>query len=399
MFDHCFSADDFIRAWWGLILIKQENTMWIIPKNYPLFSAFAQDMVASKEDLTLPGLSIESSLMWRSKPSQLRTWLQRWKRMPWFQRLSIRILKPSQRKSFETKLTSLLVDIPANHFQQQGNEKAKTTPDTYGLTSENTSEQLDLIDACLKTSRDISVLDSEKSLQTWKKTVTDARSEYSARKKLAHRTDGSECLSWPTPTLAEVSGGMRLKQIKEGKWHNIQLREKIALLEEKKLQDNWPTPRVGGEEGLDTLIERKGLKKAIQHNLKAAVEYCETTWPTPSAHEARLGYQDRSDPTKKGTQESLTTVAVNKAGGRKKCQGHLNPDWVEQLMGLPPGWTSLDGTCTEWQYGWHDGNWEADIPRVVESCDDRVDRIRLLGNGVVPATAAKAFITLTERQL
>jgi hypothetical protein len=42
--------------------------MWILPKNYPLSSAFAQDMVASREDLTLLGSSIESSLMSRSKP-------------------------------------------------------------------------------------------------------------------------------------------------------------------------------------------------------------------------------------------------------------------------------------------------------------------------------------------
>jgi site-specific DNA-cytosine methylase len=56
------------------------KTMWILPKNYQLSSAFAQDMVASKEDLTLPGLNIESSLMWRSKPSPSPTWLTRWKR-------------------------------------------------------------------------------------------------------------------------------------------------------------------------------------------------------------------------------------------------------------------------------------------------------------------------------
>ena len=28
---------------------------------------------------------------------------------------------------------------------------------------------------------------------------------------------------------------------------------------------------------------------------------------------------------------------------------------------------------------------------------NRVDRLRLLGNGVVPATAAKAFVTLIQR--
>lgn len=44
-------------------------------------------------------------------------------------------------------------------------------------------------------------------------------------------------------------------------------------------------------------------------------------------------------------------------------------------------------------------NWppEPRLDRVVDGCANRVDRIRLLGNGVVPQTAAKAYTTLTER--
>ena len=40
---------------------------------------------------------------------------------------------------------------------------------------------------------------------------------------------------------------------------------------------------------------------------------------------------------------------------------------------------------------------EPGLGRVVDGCADRVDRIRLLGNGVVPATAAKAWITLQHK--
>jgi len=40
---------------------------------------------------------------------------------------------------------------------------------------------------------------------------------------------------------------------------------------------------------------------------------------------------------------------------------------------------------------------EPNVGRVVDGCPDRVDRIRLLGNGVVPQTAAKAWITLNKR--
>jgi DNA (cytosine-5)-methyltransferase 1 len=47
----------------------------------------------------------------------------------------------------------------------------------------------------------------------------------------------------------------------------------------------------------------------------------------------------------------------------------------------------------------HFGSWETEprLGRVVDGCANRVDRIRMLGNGVVPQTAAKAYTTLTER--
>jgi len=40
---------------------------------------------------------------------------------------------------------------------------------------------------------------------------------------------------------------------------------------------------------------------------------------------------------------------------------------------------------------------EPNVGRVVDGCADRVDRIRLLGNGVVPQTAAKAWSILNDR--
>ena len=45
------------------------------------------------------------------------------------------------------------------------------------------------------------------------------------------------------------------------------------------------------------------------------------------------------------------------------------------------------------------GEWEPEpgVGRVVDGCADRVDRIRALGNGIVPQTAAKAWITLNKR--
>ena len=64
-------------------------------------------------------------------------------------------------------------------------------------------------------------------------------------------------------------------------------------------------------------------------------------WPTPAAHEARLGYQDRTR-GKKGTQKSLTTEVIDDMGGRQATIGQLNPTWCEWLMGFPEGYTEID---------------------------------------------------------
>ena len=67
-------------------------------------------------------------------------------------------------------------------------------------------------------------------------------------------------------------------------------------------------------------------------------------WPTPAAHEGRLGYQDRTS-GKKGKQISLTTSVMNSEGRKPQEEwagGQLNPTWVEWLMGFPIGWTDLE---------------------------------------------------------
>lgn len=43
------------------------------------------------------------------------------------------------------------------------------------------------------------------------------------------------------------------------------------------------------------------------------------------------------------------------------------------------------------------GRWEDAIPRVAQGVTDRVDRLRAIGNGQVPAVAALAWHTLLHR--
>jgi antitoxin (DNA-binding transcriptional repressor) of toxin-antitoxin stability system len=281
--------------------------MWILPKNYPLSSRFAQDMVESKEDLTLPGLNIESSLMWRSKPSPLRTWSTRWKQGSYLPHLFTRILKPSQRTSFETALTSSLEVIRASRFQQQDSEREPMIHDTCGLTLGDTLKQLDLLDASLKMSMDTYRLDSPQSLATWKKMVTEQRGEYSLRLKSAHLTRESESISWPT-------------------------------------EEKFPTPGTT-ECRSDTLnlVNRvsKGKQVMLTHHVRL--------YPTPSARDwkdtagmAKTATNPDGSERKRNDQLARAVYATE-----NPISGNLNPDWVEWLMGVPTGWTELG--CWEMQ--------------------------------------------------
>ena len=235
--------------------------MWILPKNYQLSSHFAQDMVASKEDLTLRDLNIESSLMWRSKPSPLQTWCRRWRQESFLPHLFTRILKPSHRTCFEEKLASSLAVIHASHLVQQESGSEKMTPDTCGHISGDTLNQLDLFNASLKTSKDISRLDSPLSSAIWKKMVISQRGDYSQREKSALHKGESVSISWPTPAARDYKGA-------------------------------------------------NGYESTVQ---KIA-----------DGKRAQLG--------------QLPNAVMIENGG----PGHLNPEWVEWLMGVPTGWTELD---------------------------------------------------------
>lgn len=437
--------------------------MWILPKNYPLSLHFVQDMVESKEDLTLPGLNIESSLMWRSKPTALPTLLRRWKRVSWLQHLCTRILKPSRRKSFETALTSSLAVIPANLSHKQGTEKEAMIQDTCGHTYGDTSNQLDLFGSSLKMSKDISRLDSPQSLAIWKKMVSDQRLEYSQRLKSVHPISGKgsgswatpntmdhlpqrseEALmrqasttrkgrtrpanlreqvnpkaveiyqaNWPTATVFDVSGGTYPTELVNGQWRSKHSKDPNSPWYGAKLKDaveaaeaKWPTPAARDYKGTNaynkTMEKIADGKRANMGQLPNAVmvQEAKSKWPTPTARDYKgasgSGRQMRkgnpsdtlpnavknwptpdvaqaekvsnrpnygqvglaNHPDVHGTTVQRDPMQKDRLGqpgqdrsstnGKNQEQfGKLNPNWVEQLMGLPIGWTDLGSWETE----------------------------------------------------
>ena len=73
-------------------------------------------------------------------------------------------------------------------------------------------------------------------------------------------------------------------------------------------------------------------------------------------------------------------------------EGRGVPGGVHQKH--PQSNSSCDGVGREATQQWLP---EPGLGRVVDGCPNRVDRLRLLGNGVVPQTAAKAWTVLSER--
>lgn len=90
--------------------------------------------------------------------------------------------------------------------------------------------------------------------------------------------------------------------------------------------DLWPTPTVNGNNN------RAGLSAKSGDGLATAVRM----WPTPR-RQSSTGVSNHGEGA-----PDLQTVAG----------GQLNPDWVEQLMGFPEGWTNPDvDEPRPWQ-GW-----------------------------------------------
>jgi len=130
---------------------------------------------------------------------------------------------------------------------------------------------------------------------------------------LMPRTGETGCGLWRTP---DTGAGGRSKMISEGKTirksgHPIQIR----LLDQVINQKLWPTPRAG----MNGRVCPARLNDP-NRNLETAV--AQSLFPTPTARDFRSG---------KASKKTIERNSVN--------SGHLNPDWIEWMMGLPQGWT------------------------------------------------------------
>ena len=404
--------------------------MWIVPKNLLTSLSVPDTEVLTKDSPELSDLC-EQSLMWRSKPSPSQTWSRRWKREGWLQLLSGRILKPSTGAHFAEKWTSSLEGSLANHSPAQETEEETKIPDTCGPTSHEESELSDLPLFSWRTSKVSSAQNSEEitgaiqqehrwlsmSSASWKDWVIKQRQEYSQRKRQALLIRGNASSSWRSPTASRIGPESNLVTASGEPWTGTGRAYQVIAgqREEDKHSSNGSHPvlsleetNLPAEQGARCRPPRTAMSKApcggghgeiVQYRIENQVQVppaespvqvlpqglnhrnntTSSSWKTPTVAEGGK----ISNQVNQG-QLGLSNDPLLEQGKKEKQEnyrGYLNPRWVETLMGVPVGW------C--------DPLWNGDPC----SCTNRYDELRLLGNGVVPATAEVAIRTLLIRLL
>lgn len=181
--------------------------MWILPNQLKsLISAYAPDTEASTLDLRELSATCAQSLTVRGKQPPSNSFSRAWKAGNLMRLQSGLICDPSRGKRFLTAWTSSLVATPASHSAQPVSDSEPKTSGTSGQPSQMAFAFCDPESASSRMSKDTSPLGCEKSLKSWKDSVTARRGEYSARLKLAHLTRESGCSSWPTIRASEYKG-------------------------------------------------------------------------------------------------------------------------------------------------------------------------------------------------
>jgi hypothetical protein len=208
---------------------------------------------------------------------------------------------------------------------------------------------------------------------------------------------------WPTPTVPgggrQPKGGMTVTGMTpDGKKRQVDLAHSVRT---EQSPQGWPTPTASEQEQRTT--RRTPSQKAGKHGLylSAEVHEEERAWPSPLARDHRSG--KASEETLQKNARPLNEVAVaTTACADGERPGSLNPAWVEQLLGFPPGWT--DPTTpqgTDDQEAW--AGWPArpgkqqyddEPPRLSAHIPLRAKRLTALGNAVVAQQAAPIFAAI-----
>ena len=232
----------------------------------------------------------------------------------------------------EELLTWFLEDSRAKTSPAQAKEQAlKDRDQVCGNTWRELSVKFDLNTHSWKTHQCLweeDLAPSSLTLPKWGMMQSGALWERIMSPLLINETESGFLL--PTPTCADATMGAilndntKLITLKSGRLRKISnqgISGSIGLARHVQI---WPTPRC---QMTRPVAIRRDITKGHKGNLEEVVAV-RAMWPTPTAHNAK----ETNAPSE--SERNTPTLAA-------QVGGHLNPTWVEWLMGWPLGWTDL----------------------------------------------------------
>ena len=196
-----------------------------------------------------------------------------------------------------------------------------------------------------------------------------------------HLISGADGGYWGTPTVNDSKNNAGESQSKRhGPSLNVQAGQ-------------WPTPMASDAIGNRT---SKGKDRPDEGGLLQAAKM----WPTPKSTRSGPDYAREGRDGSGG--DDLATFVVKEE--HTSNGGALSADWVEWLMGVPQGW-SIAEPCADYDMWLRRqraaSHWleEQGLPRTISGQENRVSRLKMLGNGIVPSAAAMAIKELSARLL
>ena len=296
---------------------------------------------------------------------------------------------------------SSLPHRPASPTPRQGAEREPAMIETSSQIHSVWLAKYDLELCMWKTSPDLQLslkmegqATSQKSLVNFPRSGMTVDGTLYPRKMLAHRISengGGSLQNFPTPrAIYGEHPGMKDPSHLTGaamQWNTPNTMDSLNCKSQKALDYEYNTARPGR-----TNPNNLRDQVAVQEGLRL--------WPTPATSQDYKPVRPLAPSEADGTHGTMLVGAV----GDKHPDhigGQLSSTWVEWLMGIPVGWSALDplpeGAYAEWLEHMEQGTWWAEergLPRLAEGQKDRVNRLKCLGNGIVPASGALAFITL-----
>lgn len=376
--------------------------MWLIPRN-SRFCHFVPATADSSSDFPTHWKTLLESLLWRSKPSPWRTWKQRLGRVGWLSTLCGRICEPSRANDFEAALISSLRASPVSRSALPDYAKAPKTSGTYGPPSSESSMLFGPDTASLKTYRGscpripshcvrtsasiaeglrsdwektlrpASWLDSTEAQESrfssmsridWRRWAIKSRRDSLQRQNAVRPTSGNGCSSWPTANVP--NRGCEPDKSHRPESGGVDLQSAVRMFPTPASRDYRHHQDLAGRTGGVSLpccvvTGRTTHGRPGPDSPSTNGKNRELLWNTPHGF---MG-QEKDGKRYGGGGEfakqvkMFTTPCSDDTGQRKakyqqggtplskQAKGKLNANWVEQLMGVPVGWTDADIGLTD----------------------------------------------------